>query len=412
LVVAALAGACGKSEDASARDASAGSGRPALPPLAVRVGKVAVASAPIVVRGTGSFEAQEEVTVAAEVAGRVVEIGPEIGDRLGATTLLARVDETDYVLLRDQRARVLAESLTRIGLDRLPEGDVDFERLPSVEKARHEVANAKARHDRAVGLVERTPGALSAQEVGDLHTALEIAESTLRGARLSARIDLAQARTRAADLAVAEQNVRDTKHPAPAGTEGWVVAERRVAVGDYVSVGTPLYRLADTDPLRLVVRIPERRMPGVEKGRPATVHVATQKEPVEGEVLRLRPEVDLKARTHEVEVAVANPEGRLAVGSFAVVDIRVGEDPEVPAVPKAAVVSFAGVTKVFFPKDGKAAEKRVTLGRDLGDRVEVVEGLAPGDEVILDPPSELVTGTPLEVGPPAATPSPSSAVSE
>jgi RND family efflux transporter MFP subunit len=377
----------------------------------VTIGRVATASAPVTVRTTGSFEAEETVTVAAKVAGRLVEIGPEIGDRLGTSTLLARVDETDYLLIRDQRARVLAESLTRVGLDRLPEGDVDLEGLPTVEKARLEAANARTRYDRAVELAGRTQGAISTQEISDLRSALEVAESALRGVRLAARTDLAQARTRAADLAVAEQHVRDTRHVAPAGTRGWVVAERRVAAGDYVSVGTALYRLIDTDPLRLVVRIPERRMPGIERGRHADVRAASQPDPVQGEVLRVRPEVDLRTRTSEVEISVANPQGRLAVGAFAVVEIRVGDDPAVPVVPRTAVVTFAGVTKVFVPVEGKAGEKRVTLGRPLGDRVEVLEGLVPGDEYVEDPPANLVTGAPLATGgggagaaPPAAEP--------
>jgi Cu(I)/Ag(I) efflux system membrane fusion protein len=204
---------------------------------------------------------------------------------------------------------------------------------------------------------------------------------------------------------VAEQQVRDTVHRLPDAAAGWVVAERRVAVGDYVTVGAPLYRLLDVDPLRLVVRVPESRMKGIEKGRRATVRVASVPDPVEGRVARVRPEVDLATRTHEVEIEVDNPAGRLAVGAFAIVDVDVGEDPAVAVVSRSSVLSFAGVQKVVVPgKDGKAAEKRVTLGRTLGSRVEVVDGLAPGDEYVVDPPKDLVAGTPIRVegAPPAA----------
>jgi HlyD family secretion protein len=72
----------------------------------------------------------------------------------------------------------------------------------------------------------------------------------------------------------------------------------------------------------------------------------------------------------------------------------------VPSVPRSAVVTFAGVTKVFVPEKGKVGERRVTLGRDLGERVEVVEGLRAGDAIVLDPPTGLVSGTPIAAGSP------------
>jgi RND family efflux transporter MFP subunit len=414
VVVAWLAaGGCGGG--APTGDGPAKGRGAAIAPVAVRVGKVETAPAPILVQASGSFEPQDQATVAAEVAGRVVEIGPEIGDRIEPGKLLARLDATDHVLLRDQRARVLAEALTKLGLDRLPEetpgkDPLDFERLPSVERARLEAQNAKARHDRALRLNERTPGSVSTQDLADLKVEWDVAESALRGARLAARTDLAQARTRAAELAVAEQDVKDTEVTTPPGVGSWVVAERRVAAGDFVSVGSVLYRLLDTDPLRLVVRVPERRMAGVEKGRPVSVETASRKEPVPGTVLRVRPEVDLRTRTHDVEIEVRNPDGRLAVGAFAVAHVDVGEDPAVPVVPRSAVVTFAGVTKVFVPAEGKVGEQRVTLGRVLGERVEVTRGLEPGAPIVLDPPPDLVSGAPIAAGAPpasAAAPAPS-----
>jgi RND family efflux transporter MFP subunit len=368
----------------------------------VRIGPVETARAPIRVQASGSFQAQDEVTVAAEVEGRVVQVAAEVSDRVDSGAVLARLDETDPVLARDQRARALAEALTKLGLEVLPEEvpgrePLDFEGLPSVERARLESENAKASHERAVRLEERTPGSVSVQDLEDLRSKREVAEAALRAARLAARTDLAQARTRAAELAVAEQAVRDCVVRAPATTDPWVIAERRVAVGDYVSVGDPLYRLLDTDPMRLVVRIPERRMAGVAAGRPVAVETAARSEPAAGTVLRVRPEVDLRTRTYEVEIEVRNVDADLAVGAFAVVHIDVGEDPSVATVPRSAVVTFAGVTKVFVPDQGRATERRVTLGRELGDRVEVVGGVRPGDVIVLDPPPDLVSGTPLTV---------------
>jgi RND family efflux transporter MFP subunit len=160
-------------------------------------------------------------------------------------------------------------------------------------------------------------------------------------------------------------------------------------------VGSPLYRLVDSDPLKLLVRVPERRMGGVDVGRGVDVSTAASPQPVPGRISRLRPEVDPRTRTYEVEIEVPNRDLRLAAGAFAAADIRVGLDEAVPCVPEQAVVTFAGVRKVFVPKDGKAAEKLVVTGRTHEGRTEIVQGLEAGEAIVLSPPAGLVAGAPI-----------------
>lgn len=398
LVIAALAVAgCGGPPPADPAP-------PAREPVAVTIGSVGTASARRVVRSTGSFRADDEMTVAAEVAGRLLSIGPEEGDVIAPGAILATVDEAEYALARAEHAAALAESLARIGLTELPASDPDFATLPSVERTRIEEANAKAKLDRARALHERTPPLISDQDFADLVAAHDVASSMHRAALLAARTELAEARTRKARLETAEKALRDTVHRAPqfsgdATSQRWIVAERRVSAGSRVSVGAPLYRLVDADPLRLRVRVPERKMAGVVVGRPASVETATSKTPLAGTVSRIRAEIDPKTRTFDVEIAVANPALAPVVGAFGIAEIDVGEDAGVPVVPEKAVVSFAGVKKVFVPgkdKDaGKAAERLVVTGRKLAGGIEIVEGLRAGDPVVTDPPPGLVAGAPI-----------------
>jgi len=93
---------------------------------------------------------------------------------------------------------------------------------------------------------------------------------------------------------------------------------------------------------------------------------------------------------------VANPSGRLRPGSFARAEIVVEADRTAIMVPTSAVVSFAGLEKVFVVKDAKAVEQRIRTGRRSGDRVEILEGVAAGEPVVADPGS-LVNGTPVTV---------------
>jgi hypothetical protein len=96
-----------------------------------------------------------------------------------------------------------------------------------------------------------------------------------------------------------------------------------------------------------------------------------------------------------VEANVPNP-GTLRPGLFASASIIVDEHEEVLTVPTNAVVTFAGIEKVVVIQDGKALEKDVSTGRQRGDRVEILSGLALGESVVLDP-AGLRTGQPVVV---------------
>jgi RND family efflux transporter MFP subunit len=172
-------------------------------------------------------------------------------------------------------------------------------------------------------------------------------------------------------------------------------------VGDYVVAGAPCYRLVNVDPLYLRVRIPESRMEGVEKGRRVEVTTAADRRPIPATVLRVRPEIDPRTRTYEIDVEVANPERRLSVGGFATTEISVGEDTGVAFVREGSVVSFAGVTKVFVPDGAKAGERRVVEGRTVDGRVEITSGLKVGDRYLLAPPQNLFSGAPIRVEEPS-----------
>jgi hypothetical protein len=94
---------------------------------------------------------------------------------------------------------------------------------------------------------------------------------------------------------------------------------------------------------------------------------------------------------------VPNPELKLAAGAFATAEIDVGTSSNVPMVPASSILAFAGVQKVFSVADGKIVEKVVVLGRKGESRVEIVSGVRVGDAIVLDPPPDLVAGSPARV---------------
>lgn len=350
------------------------------------------------IRATGSFLGDEESTLAAKVPGRVLDTFADLGDTVAPNTPLAQIDPVDFELALQERKRAFEQALAKLGLSEMPSEEFDIDRVPSVQRSLLQEANAKSRYERGRLLMEKQPPLISAQDFDDLKTAWDVAESDLRVERLTAGTILAEARTLQSQIRIAEQRLNDTLLRAPATDESatWSIAQRFVSAGDYVQIGDPLFRLVDSDPIRLRVTVPERRLAEIAVGQSALAHVEAFENPFRGSVSRISPAIDPSTRTFLVEIRLENPDGAMKVGSFASADIEIGQD-EAITIPASSLINFAGVRKVVLVRDGKAEERRVTPGVQIGDRLEILSGLTEQDSVVLDPPGSLVTGTPVTV---------------
>jgi len=359
---------------------------------------------------TGTLAADEDVVVSAKVAGRVVSVFADVGDGVDVGTVLAQIDPVDFELALEERRLSFIEMLTELGLDELPaEADAAIHRLPAVERAYRQAENARARLRRADVLLEQDPPLISEQDHQDLRTTWEVAEQDRRIAELSARTQLARARTLAAQVATAERVLADATVFAPeggappAGLEGfdtersWSVAERMVGPGAYVQAGTPLFRLVDQDPLKLRVAVPERRLTDVVAGRTVRVIAEGFAEAVTGRVSRIAPAIDPRTRTFEVEILIPNSDRRLRPGGFARAAIDAGVQDDLVLIPADAVIVFAGVEKVFVLEGDSVREQRIETGAREGDRIEVLRGLEPGLTLVRAPSDALVTGASVRV---------------
>lgn len=405
VVLAVGAAGCGRDEATSSET---------TPEVAVSVAAPVRRELPRFTQVTGTLFGDEETTIAAKVEGRVVEVLKDLGDVAMPGDPLVRVDPTDYELERAEREGAFREALARLGLEKLPDKGFDVESLPSVERARLQAENATARYERAKVLAVRKPPLISEQDFADIATAREVAQSNLKVERLTAEATLAEARRLRSQLDIAEQRVRDTLHRAPEPTtpvrdDGtaadakriYEVAARIVTTGDFVQVGSPLFRLVDADPLKLRVPVTERRLGTIKKGQPVAVKVEAFADKFAGEVVRVSPAVDTSTRTFAVEILVPNPDRVLKPGLFATAEIETGREPAL-LVPEAAVRSFAGLNKVVLVRDGKASEQQVELGDRSEGMVEVRSGLAGEDVVVLTSAATLTNGVPVQITPKTA----------
>src|SRR5205807_4404458 len=122
------------------------------------------------------------------------------------------------------------------------------------------------------------------------------------------------------------------------------------------------------DPIKFRAQVPERFLGQVKVGQ--AVHVRVEAYPgdtFEGSVARISPQVDMGSRTFAVEMLLPNTDGRLGPGSFASGEILTRVDPQVTLVAAEAIVTFAGVSKVFTVAGGKAVEHKIEAGQRIGD---------------------------------------------
>lgn len=403
---ALLAAGCGTETDGHAEAQE----EPPRQATSVVLAPVRVEPVERTVEVVGTLHGDEEVTISAKVPGRVQTIHADVGDRVAAGQPLAQIDPTDYELVVNQRDLAVREALAELGLDEVPGDEFDVTKVATVERARFEAANARAKLDRARRLFEQTPPLISEQDYQDLETAHQVARRSADVAVLEAQTQLAQAKTRRSELEAARQRLSDTSIRAPQGPDvpaslatrpagRYAVAQRLVSEGEYVREGDPLFRLIADDPIKLRASVPERFVADVRPGQDVRVRVESYPQPFGGAVSRVNPAIDPQSRTFQVEAILPNAQRLLRPGAFARGVIVVGAEPAVTFVPRAAVVSFAGVDRVFTVSDGKAVEHTVSVraGVERDGHVALSEGLSGQTLVVVRGNTQLTRGSPVEV---------------
>jgi len=164
-----------------------------------------------------------------------------------------------------------------------------------------------------------------------------------------------------------------------------MIRQRNANPGQYVAAGAPIVMLVQMQPLRLRTAVPEREARAIRIGQPVRITVEGTPGTHDGRVARISPSFDELNRTLLVETEVDNKSGVIRPGGFSRAEIVVDSGYRALVVPAAAVVTFAGIDRVFTFNAGKASEKRIKTGRRTEAGVEILEGVKAGDQIILSP---------------------------
>lgn len=344
----------------------------------------------------GHSEAEAE-TEANAGAGRVVEIEAEMlrDLRITTTPVVAqsvgqgqamlgelKVDERRYAEVAPAIAGIAVRVLAAVG-DRVEKGQTLAE-LESVElgRAGAERLAAAARLGAARQSLDRRRALareriVPKRQVEEAESEVSVAAAALRGAETALR-------------ALGADSKEDRKQ-APNGfalraAVAGEVLERGIVLGRMIPAGEVVYRIADLETVWLVVQAFERDAVRVSPGTTARVSLAALPgRAFLGTVSLVGRQVNVESRTVPVRIEVENPDGLLWPGMSATALVPLGEaEAQVTTVPSAALQRVGEDWVAFVPRSESAFEVRVVgRGRDLGEQVEVLSGLTPGEEVVV-----------------------------
>jgi HlyD family secretion protein len=335
---------------------------------------------------SGRIITPQRASVGTVITGRVARIPVEQGQSVKRGDVLIVLDDEDERAAVAQASGAVAQAEAR--LRQLREVS-----LPAAEQAliqaQANLTQARQQHERAKEL--KAKGFVSQAALDDAQRNLDVAESQLRAAKLQvatnrpsgsdfalAQTALAQAR---ANLGVAQAKLDQTVILAP--VDGTLIS-RNVEPGNVVQAGKELMALAPEGETQVVVQIDEKNLAQLRIGQHALASAdAFPKERFEAVLVYINPGIDALRGSVEVKLRVPKPPAYLRQDMTVSVDIEVARSAGTVVVPADTVRDAGGAQPWVLAVDGgRAVRRAVKLGLKGDGRIEVLDGVAPGDRLI------------------------------
>jgi multidrug efflux system membrane fusion protein len=314
----------------------------------------------------GSLEPEEEVKVTARVAGMVEKVLFEEGAKVTPQTVLAEIDRSRYQMLADR---------AKASHDRS---------VADVRKAEIVLQNRQE-------LKKKDPGYVSDEEIGTLTSQLH----SVRAAAAEAKSSL--------DLAL-----HDLENSQVRSLITGVIDTKAVSTGQFVAPGAQLASIVDESKLKLRFKVSETESVKLASVLSGDRRVSFTVRPLPGktftaELIHMSPQANPQTRTVECLAMVANRDAMLKPGFFATVRAVVAMHAKAVVVPDSAVLPTERGFVAYVVKGNKASMRRVRPGLFVREGVvEILEGLSPGESLVVTGATAIADGTELIVKPPPA----------
>jgi RND family efflux transporter MFP subunit len=300
----------------------------------------------------GTLQAFEDTSIRARTSGYISRWDVDIGDRVKRGQTLALIDSPEVDQELNQARANLEQALANL-----------------------ELARVTAVRWKALGL----QNAVAQQDVDQKAADFEARKADVDAAR--------------ANVERLEQLKGFETVTAP--FDG-VISRRNVDVGTLIGAGAgpELFHLSQGDTLRAYVDVPQRYVPDIHPGVPVNVEVAEfPRDRFPGKVARLAGAMDAASRTLQVEIEVPNGAGRLIAGMFCEVRFKLtSANPPILIPSNDAIIRSDGTLVAIVTGEDTIHLQKVTLGRDFGTRIEILDGLPEGSRVVENPTDALLEG--------------------
>jgi len=308
------------------------------PALGASVCSVALARVPVVSEAVGTIQPEYRMTISSRVSAGIVEMRVRAGQRVRKDELLVRLDS------RDLTARVAqAKEIRRRAQAVRDLAASDYRRdKPLVDKA----------------VIPRS----------------EFDQTDMRLRTAEADVQHAQEALREAEVALSYAEIRS---PATAG----LVIDKLAEVGDLAAPGKTLLTMYEESRLWLEANVREREASLLRIGGSYGVRIEATGDKMDGKLVEIVPSADPSSRTVTARINLPRTEG-LYPGMFGRVFIPVRET-ETLLIPEAAVIRIGQLTMVDVIIENSLKQRSIQIGEHLGDQVEVLSGLAEGEQVAL-----------------------------
>ena len=343
---------------------------------------------------TAEFKPYQEVDVMAKIAGFVKQINVDVGDRVKQGQLLATLEIPE--MADDLRRADAAVVRARAEVTRAED---EQRRAESV----HSIAHLS--FQRLSTVAEKKPGLVAQQEIDEAQSKDLVTEAQVAATKSALAAAQEQVKVNSADTQKVKTLMDYTRVTAPfAG----VITRRYADTGSMIQAGTasqtqamPVVKLSENSLLRLILPVPESAVPTVHIGQQVEVKVPTLNRSFPGRVARFVEKVSVATRTMDTEVDVPNPSLIVVPGMYAEVNLTLDRRSKVLAIPVLSVdldnsdsrTGAAQTGQVLIVTPNNHVEKRrVTLGIESSNSVEVLSGLNEGDSVVLSGRSALQVG--------------------
>lgn len=383
VVLAAAVAVLDSCSNTGAVSASAGTEAPNVP----TVGVVQVARKPIMRQLTVSSELvpYQETDVWAKESGYVTDLRVDYGSRVkkGDVMAVLEIPELEAQLKQDQAA--IANAQEAVNRAQRVVNQMEAQRKPVHENA-----------ERLMGVAQKNPGLVAQQEIDNAQG---------QDLALASQIEAGQAAVQAAKSNLDESRAHLERDQAlysyskiTAPFDG-VVTQRYANLGALMQAGTgspsatPLVRLSEDDTFRLVIPVAESYVKYIRIGDPVKVLISSLDRSFTGTVKRVSNDVTAETRTMHTEVELLNPDHVLMPGLYAEATLTLDRKNDALVVPIQAVSQSNGQGTVLVVAGNNTVEQRtVATGLQTPDEIEILNGLAVGDRVVVSDRSSLKDG--------------------